>query len=29
LNGERTLVLKSRDGRNGKAYWIEQNIPDE
>ena len=27
LNGERTLVLKSRDGRDGKVYWIEENIP--
>jgi hypothetical protein len=27
LNGERTLVLKSRDGRDGKVYWIEENFP--
>jgi hypothetical protein len=24
LRGERTLVLKSRDGRNGKVYWVEE-----
>lgn len=27
LNGETTLVLKSRDGRNGKVYWIEEKVP--
>jgi hypothetical protein len=26
-HGERTLVLKSRDGRNGKVYWVEVNVP--
>jgi hypothetical protein len=27
LNGRRTLVLKSRDGRDGKVYWIEEKVP--
>ena len=29
LNGGRTLVLKSRDSRNGKIYWIEEKVPPE
>jgi hypothetical protein len=27
LHGETTLVLKSRNGRNGKVYWIEEKVP--
>jgi hypothetical protein len=27
LHGVRMLVLKSRDGRNGKVYWIEEKVP--
>jgi hypothetical protein len=26
LHGGRTLVLKSRDSRNGKIYWIEEKV---